>query len=62
MDYADRKRNRLNGHDYSDSGYYFITICTKDRIEILWNSGVGDAVPYKPTYTTICVNCKTLHK
>jgi len=22
---------RLNGHDYSSSGYYFITICTKDR-------------------------------
>lgn len=44
MDYTDRKRNRLNGYDYSDSGYYFITICTKDRIEILWNSGVGDGV------------------
>lgn len=26
-----RKRNRLNGYNYSRNGYYFITICTKDR-------------------------------
>lgn len=26
-----RKRNRLKGYDYSLSGYYFVTICVKDR-------------------------------
>lgn len=30
-----RKRNRLLGYDYSQSGAYFITICIKDRHEIL---------------------------
>ncbi len=28
-----RKRNRLKGYNYNDSGYYFITICTHQRIE-----------------------------
>ena len=26
-----RKANRLTDYDYSRSGYYFVTICTKDR-------------------------------
>ena len=26
-----RRSIRLKGHDYSDDGFYFITICTKDR-------------------------------
>ena len=30
-----RKRIRLLEYDYSTEGYYFITICTKNRIEIL---------------------------
>lgn len=25
------KRNRLEFYDYSQNGYYFVTICTKDR-------------------------------
>lgn len=28
----ERKLNRLTGFDYSSPGFYFITICTKDRI------------------------------
>ncbi|MBQ3527530.1 MAG: transposase [Clostridia bacterium] len=31
-----RKRNRLKNYDYSSSGAYFITICTKDRKNIFW--------------------------
>jgi REP element-mobilizing transposase RayT len=27
----ERKNNRMNGHDYSKCGWYFITICTKDK-------------------------------
>ena len=33
-DYPKRKRNRLQEYDYSNSGYYFITICIKKRIEL----------------------------
>jgi putative transposase len=29
----ERKSNRLRDYDYSKSGYYFITICTKNREE-----------------------------
>ena len=28
-----RKPNRLKGYDYSQPGYYFVTICTKNRNE-----------------------------
>ncbi len=30
-DLPKRKPMRLRGYDYSQNGYYFITICTKDR-------------------------------
>ena len=30
-----RKPNRLAEYDYSQPGYYFVTICTKDRRECL---------------------------
>ena len=30
-----RKQIRLKEYDYSQEGYYFITICTKNRKEIL---------------------------
>jgi len=29
----DRKLNRWTGYDYNTPGWYFITICTKDRVE-----------------------------
>jgi len=32
-----RKPNRLKNFDYSSSGYYFVTICTKDRQEYFEN-------------------------
>lgn len=27
-----RKKNRWQGHDYSENGYYFVTICTKGKM------------------------------
>lgn len=33
MDLRTRKKNRLENYDYSQNGLYFITICTKNRIE-----------------------------
>ena len=32
---SNRKRNRLIEYDYSKEGYYFVTICTKDKKKIL---------------------------
>lgn len=45
-----RKPNRLKNYDYSQNGAYFITICTKDRQELLWKTGARiqqtqDAIP-----------------
>ncbi|MCL2159897.1 MAG: transposase [Oscillospiraceae bacterium] len=36
-----RKNIRLQGYDYSSTGYYFITICVKNRKELLGNVDVG---------------------
>ena len=43
----DRKLHRLQNYDYSQSGYYFITICTKERRNIL--ATVENAVPSVPS-------------
>ena len=32
--YPTRKRNRLQGYDYSRQGAYFITVCTQNRAEL----------------------------
>lgn len=32
-----RKNIRLKEYDYSKPGYYFITICTKDKKNFFWN-------------------------
>ena len=32
-----RKYIRLMDYDYSQAGYYFITICSKDKKKIFWN-------------------------
>ena len=37
-----RKPTRLKGYDYSTPGAYFITICTKERKELLSEIIVGD--------------------
>ncbi len=44
MNLPNRKRNRLAGYNYSTSGAYFVTICTKDRAPILSKISVGTAV------------------
>lgn len=44
-----RKPIRLKDYDYSTPGVYFITICTKDRKELLYQIIVEDdegIVPY----------------
>ncbi len=39
-----RKSNRFKNHDYSSSGAYFITICTKDSAPLFWSNAVGEAI------------------
>jgi len=43
-----RKRNRLQEFDYSDNGYYFITICTENMINYFGDiiEGVVELNPY----------------
>ena len=43
MELPVRKKNRLSGYDYSAAAYYFITICIKDKHEMLGtvNADVG---------------------
>lgn len=40
----ERKRNRLFGYDYSRDGYYFVTICTKNRKDYFGNVENGQMV------------------
>ncbi len=42
MEFKSRKRNRLKYYNYSQSGAYFITICTKDKKCILGKVVVGN--------------------
>ena len=55
MELQTRKPNRLKDYDYSQNGVYFITICTKDRKEILSQVIVGEGLVSRVTYFTLCV-------
>ena len=46
-----RKPNRLEGYDYSTAGAYFITICTRDRANILWEVVPVGAHSVSPSLT-----------
>ena len=49
---SNRKNIRLKGYDYSSAGYYFVTICVKDKHEMLGRIiVVGDAVHSVPLLT-----------
>ena len=48
MEMPNRKPNRITGYDYSQSGAYFITICTQDRKKILSRISVGTPLPGCP--------------
>jgi len=41
-----RKPNRLHDYDYAQSGYYFVTLCTQNRIHYF--GGIRNGI--------ICVN------
>ena len=41
MELPRRKPNRLPNYDYSQAGYYFITLCTKDKQPLFWQPRQG---------------------
>ena len=41
MEYPKRKRNRLEGYDYSQNGCYFVTVCTAGKETLFWQDQVG---------------------
>ena len=47
MELPKRKNVRLHGFDYNTPGYYFVTICTKDRKKLL-SEIVGTGLPDGP--------------
>ena len=48
MELPQRKPTRLKEYDYSSNGAYFITICIKDRKELLSKITVGSGVLDRP--------------
>ena len=56
-----RKKLRLEWYDYSQAGYYFVTICTRDREKYFWKIVDGEMVLNE--YGGIAENVLTdLHK
>ena len=51
MEQPQRKQNRIPEYDYSQTGAYFVTICTQDRQKIL-SSIVGDDAHIVPKVNT----------
>jgi REP element-mobilizing transposase RayT len=68
-DLPKRKRTRLKEYDYSQFGYYFITICIKDRKEffsnidnssvVLTNFGnvISEILKNLPTFYNVEIDC-----
>ena len=38
QEYPNRKKNRIENFDYATPGAYFITVCTKNREKLFWQS------------------------
>jgi len=54
-EFSVRKRIRLQGYDYSQAGYYYITICIKNGHEILWeNDDIVGAHSVRPPNSNPC--------
>ena len=59
MELPKRKPNRLRHYSYNNTGAYFITICTRNKEKILWNTTqhsinsqntVGASIARQPEY------------
>ena len=48
--YSNRKSIRLKNYDYSQNGMYYVTICTKNRENLLSNiTAVGADTTFRPS-------------
>lgn len=54
MELPQRRKHRLEGYDYSRAGYYFVTICAKDRAELFWDLSDGVVFGHEPTVGAAC--------
>ena len=43
--YPERKRNRLQNMLYNENGAYFVTICTRDKLNYFWNTVLDSHQP-----------------
>lgn len=53
MEIPKRKRTRLKDFDYSANGYYFVTVCTQNKLNILSFVGEGFTLPKLKKYGKI---------
>ena len=44
MELHQRKKNRLQGYNYSRAGCYFITVCANERAEFFWEASAMHSV------------------
>ena len=49
LEFPKRKHSRLKEYDYSQNGYYFATICVKNRESLLGSINVGRDAHIPPT-------------
>ncbi len=52
-----RKPTRLKGYDYSEKGYYFVTICTQNKKYVFEIESVGNGLCAVP-----CLQNQIIHK
>ena len=46
MDKLPRRKNiRLKNYDYSQTGYYFVTMCSNDKNNLFWDVGETCGLP-----------------
>jgi REP element-mobilizing transposase RayT len=55
MSARNRKLTRLKGYDYSRAGFYFVTVCTKNRVE--WFGNIADGKMILNDHGNIVVQC-----
>ncbi|AJC49017.1 transposase [Allofrancisella guangzhouensis] len=54
--FVKRKSTRIKGYDYSQNGYYFITICTKNRVNYFGNVSNNGQIALN-SYGSIVYEC-----
>lgn len=49
-----RRSNRLKGYDYSQAGYYFITVCAKEKRRLFWEFSTNFDRDIPPSVAAAC--------